>query len=38
MDDKRYGAVSMLLHWVIAVLIVCQLCLGWYMNEVVPDH
>ena len=38
MDDKRYGAASVTLHWTIAVLIVVQLCLGWYMNEVVPDH
>ena len=38
MDDKRYGAVSMALHWIIAILIVVQLCLGWYMNEVLPDH
>ena len=39
MDDKRYGAVSMALHWIIALLIVVQLCLGWYMNEGgVPDH
>ncbi|HEY5410079.1 MAG TPA: cytochrome b [Caulobacteraceae bacterium] len=36
--DKRYGAVSMVLHWTIAVLIVVQIGLGWYMNEVVPDH
>jgi cytochrome b561 len=26
------------LHWLIAVLIVIQLCLGWYMNEILPDH
>ena len=38
MDDKRYGAVSMALHWIIAILIVVQLCLGWYMNEILPDH
>ena len=39
MDDKRYGAVSMALHWIIAFLIVAQICLGWYMNEGgVPDH
>jgi cytochrome b561 len=28
----------MWLHWGIALLIVIQLCLGWYMNEVLPDH
>jgi cytochrome b561 len=39
MDDKRYGAVSMVLHWTIAVLVIAQICLGWYMNEGgVPDH
>ena len=38
MDDKRYGAASVILHWTIAVLIVVQLCLGWYMNHFVPDH
>jgi cytochrome b561 len=39
MDDKRYGAVSMVLHWIIAILVIAQICLGWYMNEGgVPDH
>lgn len=38
MDDKRYGSASVVLHWLIAALIVIQICLGWYMNEVVPDH
>jgi cytochrome b561 len=28
----------MALHWVIAALILVQMGLGWYMNEVVPDH
>jgi cytochrome b561 len=37
-EDKRYSAVAMTLHWTIAALIVIQLCLGWYMNEIVPDH
>jgi cytochrome b561 len=36
--DLRYGAVSIALHWIIATLIVIQVCLGWYMNEVLPDH
>ena len=36
--DKRYGATSMALHWIIAALIIVQIGLGWYMNEVVPDH
>src|SRR3569833_4226594 len=37
-DDKRYGAISMVLHWAIAILIIVQICLGWYMNHVLPDH
>jgi cytochrome b561 len=37
-SDRRYGAVSIALHWIIAALILTQLGLGWYMNEVLPDH
>jgi cytochrome b561 len=37
-SEARYGAVSIALHWIIAGLIVIQVCLGWYMNEVLPDH
>ena len=36
--DRRYGQVSIWLHWLIALAIVVQVCLGWYMNEVLPDH
>ena len=36
--ERRYGAVSIGLHWTIAVLILVQIGLGWYMNNVVPDH
>ena len=36
--NRRYGSVAIFLHWTIAALIVLQLCLGWYMNEVAPDH
>jgi cytochrome b561 len=36
--DGRYGAVSMWLHWTIAILILAQIGLGWVMNEVLPDH
>ena len=36
--DRRYGAVSMTLHWVIALLILIQIGIGWYMNEALPDH
>jgi cytochrome b561 len=37
-ETQRYGAAAIVLHWTIALLIVVQLCLGWYMNEVLPDH
>jgi cytochrome b561 len=36
--NRRYGQVSIALHWLIAAMVVVQLCLGWYMNEVLPDH
>jgi cytochrome b561 len=36
--DRRYAAAAITLHWIIAALIVTQLCLGWYMNEILPDH
>ena len=35
---RRYSMVAMSLHWIIAALIVTQVGLGWYMNEVLPDH
>ena len=35
---QRYGWLSMVLHWIMAALILIQLGLGWYMNEVLPDH
>lgn len=34
----HYVLAARTLHWLIAALIVTQLCLGWYMNEVMPDH
>ncbi len=37
-NDRRYGAAAIVLHWTIAVLILVQIGLGWYMNEVLPDH
>lgn len=33
-----YGALAIGLHWVIAALILVQIGLGWWMNEVLPDH
>jgi cytochrome b561 len=38
MDQERYSAIAMGLHWLIAALIAVQLGLGWWMNEVLPDH
>ncbi|HZC17178.1 MAG TPA: cytochrome b/b6 domain-containing protein [Caulobacteraceae bacterium] len=35
---RRYGAAAIGLHWTIALLIFIQIGLGWYMNEVLPDH
>jgi cytochrome b561 len=35
---RRYAGVSIALHWIIAALVALQLGLGWYMNEVAPDH
>lgn len=35
---RRYGRVSMILHWLTAGLILTQIGLGWYMNEYLPDH
>ena len=37
-EDRRYSAIAMTLHWIIAVLILVQIGLGWYMNEYLPDH
>jgi cytochrome b561 len=36
--ERRYGAVSIGLHWTIAALIVVQIGLGWWMGEGLPDH
>ncbi len=38
LDARRYNTLAILLHWTIALLILIQLGLGWYMNEVLPDH
>jgi cytochrome b561 len=37
-DARRYNLTAATLHWIIAVLIVIQIGLGWYMNEALPDH
>lgn len=36
--QRRYNAFAIALHWTIAALILVQIGLGWYMNEVLPDH
>jgi cytochrome b561 len=35
---RRYTRSAIVLHWTIAILIVIQLFLGWWMNEWAPDH
>jgi len=37
-QQRRYSGAAMALHWAIALLILAQIGLGWWMNEVVPDH
>jgi cytochrome b561 len=37
-ERRRYGVLSITLHWTIAALIFLQMALGWCMNEVLPDH
>jgi cytochrome b561 len=36
--ERRYTRAAIGLHWIIAVLILVQIALGWIMNEVLPDH
>jgi cytochrome b561 len=36
--ERRYARGAIWLHWIIAVLILIQIALGWIMNEVLPDH
>jgi len=35
---QAYRPVAVVLHWTIALLLFVQIGLGWYMNEVLPDH
>jgi cytochrome b561 len=37
-SEARYTRAAIALHWTIALLIVIQVFLGWWMNEWVPDH
>lgn len=37
-ERRRYSLLSITLHWTIAAFIFLQMALGWYMNEVLPDH
>jgi cytochrome b561 len=36
--SRRYDHASRAIHWTVALLILVQIGLGWYMNEVLPDH
>ena len=38
LDARRYNLLAIVLHWTIAGLILIQIGIGWYMNEVLPDH
>jgi cytochrome b561 len=38
LEERRYTRAAIWLHWIIAVLILVQISLGWIMNEVLPDH
>lgn len=35
--DRRYSAGAVALHWILAVLLIGQIGLGWYMGEL-EDH
>ena len=35
---RGYNTAAIILHWLIALAIVVQVLLGWWMNEWVPDH
>jgi len=35
-EARRYGATAIALHWIVAVLILCNLALGLYTVEVLP--
>lgn len=37
-SDQRYRRAAIILHWTIALLIIVQVFLGWWLNEWVPDH
>lgn len=35
--EQRYGSVSKLLHWVIALLVLCMLIVGYFMGDIKND-
>lgn len=37
-DQRRYNAAAITLHWLLAALILIQIGIGVYMNEILPDH
>ena len=32
-DQERYSATAIILHWVMAILLICMFGLGWYMVD-----
>ena len=36
--ERAYNTAAIILHWLIALAIIVQVLLGWWMNEWVPDH
>ena len=36
--EGRYSAIAIALHWAVALLILAEIGIGWYMNDVMVDH
>jgi cytochrome b561 len=37
-SERAYAGAAIALHWIIAALIITQICIGWYMNHLMVDH
>lgn len=37
-DARRYGAVAMILHWLLAAAILFMIWFGWFIHELPRDH
>ncbi len=37
-DQRRYGAVAMTLHWLIALAILANVALAFYFNDMLDHH